>query len=161
MKDKTEQLVPLMRTDGLVTQPLGDEILVYDRHRHQAHSLSRSAAIVWNHCDGKTTVAEICELMTTEFETPMAEQIVLLGLAQLRKARLLEEPLTLSSSPVSAISRREAIRRVGLAAAAALPVVTSIVAPKAAQAANCTPNGQSCNGNGNCCSQSCVGNICV
>jgi len=161
MDEKAEQLVPQMRTDGLVTQPLGDEILVYDLHRHQAHSLSRSAAIVWNHCDGKTTVSEMCELLTTEFETPMAEQIVLLGLAQLRKARLLEESLSPSSSPVPAISRREVIRRVGLAAAAALPMVTSIIAPRAAQAANCTPNGQACNGNGNCCSHSCVGNICV
>jgi hypothetical protein len=162
MKEKREQLIPRMRTDGLVTQPLGDEILVYDRHRHQAHCLSRTAAAVWEHCDGKTTVAEMAELMAMELDTPVAEQVVWLGLDQLRKARLLEEPFTLSSSPIATMSRREAMRRVGLVTAAALPLVTSIIAPTAAQAAaSCTPTGQACNGNGNCCSHNCVGNICI
>ena len=161
MKEDREQLIPRMRTDGLVTQPLGDEILVYDRHRHQAHCLSRTAAAVWENCDGKTTVAEMAELMAMEFDTPDAEQVVWVGLDQLRKARLLEEPFTLSSSPIAGMSRREAMRRVGLVTAAALPVITSIIAPRAVQAASCTPNGGACNGNGNCCSHNCTGNICV
>ena len=160
MKNKGELCVPKMRKNGLVVQALGDEVLVYDWDRHRAHCLSRTAAAVWEHCDGKRTLEEIAELMALEFETPVAQDVVRLGLHQLRKARLLEEPFTLSS-PLAAMSRREAIRRVGLAAAVALPVVTSIIAPKAAQAANCRPLGDACNGNGNCCSQSCVGNICV
>ena len=161
MKEKAEQLVPLMRTEGLVIQGLADEILVYDQQRHQAHCLNRTAATVWKHCDGRRTIAEIIELMTKELDTPVGEQVIWLGLGQLRKARLLEEPVSLSSSPFAAVSRREAIRRVGLVAAAALPLVTSIIVPTAAQAANCTPNGQACNGNGNCCNHNCVGNICV
>jgi hypothetical protein len=150
-----------MRKDGLIIQALGDEVLVYDWDRRKAHCLSRTAAAVWEHCDGKRTLEEIAELMAVEFDTPVAEDIVCLGLHQLRKARLLEEPFTLSPAPIAAMSRREAMRRVGLAAAAALPVVTSIIAPKAAQAASCRPNGDPCNGNGNCCSHNCVGNICV
>lgn len=161
MKEKNEQVLPRMRKNGLVIQALADEVLVYDRDRNRAHCLNQTAATVWEHCDGKTTPAEMAELMAMGLDAPVAEQIVWLGLDQLRKATLLEEPFKLSSSPVAAISRREAIRRVGLVAAAALPVVTSIIAPKAAQAANCRPNGDLCNGNGNCCSNNCVGGICV
>ena len=162
MKEKVEQPVPRFRTEGVVVQELTDEVLVYDRHHHQAHCLNRTAATIWKLCDGKTTLAKMAEVMTQEFDTPVADEVVWLGLDQLRKARLLEEPFTLSSSPIAAMSRREAMRRVGLVAAAALPVVSSIIAPTAAQAAqSCTPNGQPCNGNGNCCSHNCTGNICV
>jgi hypothetical protein len=161
MKEKTEQLVPRMRTDGLVVQSLANEVLVYDQHRNRAHCLNQTAATIWKRCDGKMTLAEMCALMAEEFKTPMAEQAVGLALDQLRKARLLEEPITLSSSSPAAMSRREVIRRVGLAAAVALPMVTSIIAPKAAQAANCRPDGDTCSGNGNCCSHNCVGGICV
>jgi hypothetical protein len=103
----------------------------------------------------------MAELISKEFDTRVADEVLWLGLEQLRKARLLEEPIRPSTSPVTAISRREVIRRVGLAAAVALPMVTSIIAPKAAQAANCTPNGGTCNGNGNCCSHNCTGGICL
>ena len=162
MKEKTEQLVPRMRTEDVVVQELSDEVLVYDRRRHQAYCLNRTAATIWKICDGKTTPAKMAELMTKKFDTPVADDVIWFGLGQLQKASLLdEESLKLSSSPFAAMSRREAIRRLGLAAAVLLPVVTSIIAPKAALAASCTPNGGACNGNGNCCSHNCTGNICV
>lgn len=161
MKEKAKQSAPLMRTEGLVAQALADEILVYDSRRHKAHCLNRTAASLWKRCDGKTTIAQMCELMTEEFGAPVTEPVARIGLAQLRRARLLEEPIAQARSPIAGISRREVIRRVGAAAAVALPMVTSIIAPKAAQAANCRANGDTCNGNGNCCSHSCVGGICV
>lgn len=159
MKAKSE--LPRKRKAGLVVQELADEVLVYDSNSHRAHCLNWTASAVWKHCDGKTTPADMAGLMTIELDAPVAEELVWLGLDQLRKARLLETPISLSPSPITAMSRREAMRRVGLAAAAALPVVTSIIAPKAAHAASCRPNGDTCNGNGNCCSHNCVGGICV
>jgi hypothetical protein len=162
MKEKTEQLVPRMRTKEVVVQELGDEVLVYDRLCHRAYCLNRTAATIWKLCDGKTTLAKMAELMTKKFDTPVADDVIWFGLGQLQKARLVDEQsVAPSSSPFAAMSRREAMRRVGLAAAVLLPVVTSIIAPKAAQAASCTPNGEACHGNGNCCSHNCVGDICV
>ena len=51
--------LPRMREQGLVVDDLPDEVLVYDLDRHQAHCLNRTAALVWRHCDGQTTVKEI------------------------------------------------------------------------------------------------------
>jgi hypothetical protein len=42
-----------------------------------------------------------------------------------------------------------------------LPLVTSIVAPTAAQTASCLHNLQPCNANSQCCSNLCVANRCV
>ena len=58
------------------------------------------------------------------------------------------------TSPVSR-SRREAIRRMAVAAALALPIVTSVLAPEAAEAQTCLPNGKGCTISGQCCSGCC------
>jgi hypothetical protein len=91
---------------------------------------------------------------------PVDKDVLEFGLDQLEKAQLLEEPISRASNG-KAISRREVMRRIGVGAAVALPLVTSIIAPKAAQAANCTPNGQACTVNANCCSNNCVSLVCA
>jgi len=50
---------PLARQDRLVVQELSEEVLVYDLDRHRAHCLNRTAALIWRHCDGSTSVAEM------------------------------------------------------------------------------------------------------
>jgi hypothetical protein len=63
-----------------------------------------------------------------------------LALQSLRKANLIEEKaVDVREKPT--VSRRELMKTLGKAAAITLPVVTSIVAPEAAQAASCIPNG--------------------
>ena len=160
MKSKAGQIKPQARKEGLVVQRVEDEVLVYDRDRHKAHCLNETAAAVWTHCDGKTTVEEMARLLETQLEVPVDEAVLGFGLDQLEKAQLLEEPMSRASNG-NAISRREVMRRIGVGAAVALPLVTSIVAPRAANAANCKTTGQSCNGNGQCCSNNCTGNVCV
>jgi hypothetical protein len=61
------------------------------------------------------------------------ESVVLLALDELENAHLLVEPTV----PVEYLSRRVAIRRIAIAAAIALPLVTSIVAPASVQTASC------------------------
>ena len=160
MKSNAGQIKPQARKEGLVVQELEDEVLVYDQDRHKAHCLNETAAAVWKHCDGKTTVDEISTLLEKQLRMPVDKDVLEFGLDQLEKAQLLEEPISRASNG-KAISRREVMRRIGVGAAVALPLVTSIVAPKAAQAANCSANGQSCTVNANCCSNNCVGNICT
>jgi hypothetical protein len=74
-----------------------------------------------------------------------------LALRQLDRLQLLEQTIKLPLQLVG-VSRRQMIRNLGLAAAVAVPLVTSIVAPTAAQAATCVPSGQPCSTSILCCS---------
>ncbi len=58
-------------------------MLVYDRDRDEAHCLNATAARVWAHCGGVTTVAKMARLLSNEMRTPVAEEVVLLALEQL------------------------------------------------------------------------------
>ncbi len=130
--------LPLARRDGLLVEELGDETLVYDRESHEAHCLNRSAALVWRHCDGTTTVADMVSLLQQELDIPADESMVWLALDRVEKAQLLRQPPT-PARPGIDYSRRAVIRTLGRAGGIALvvPVVASIVAPHAAHAQSC------------------------
>lgn len=156
MKSKAGQIKPQARKEGLVIQRVEEEVLVYDQDRHKAHCLNQTAAAVWKHCDGKTTVDEISRLLEKQLGIPVEKNVLEFGLDQLEKAQLLVAPMSRASNG-KAISRREVMRRIGVSAAVALPLVTSIIAPRAANAVNCRATGQSCTANAECCSNNCVG----
>ena len=132
MKQENEQVVPRARKAGLVVKGLNDEILVYDLERNKAHCLNQSAAFVWKKCNGRRTVAEVAQALSKEFTVPGDEQTVWLALEQLSKCYLLEEKVARPAG-MPRISRRD-MMRIGAAAAFALPVIISIVAPTAANA---------------------------
>jgi coenzyme PQQ synthesis protein D (PqqD) len=144
MKKTTEnQQLALARRHGLVVQELPDEVLMYDLTQHKAHCLNQTAAFVWNHCDGETTVGEIAKLMEAEWQTAVSEDEVWLALDRLSKADLLEERIILPAAKAG-ISRRNAVRQLGLGAVLALPAVMSLVSPTAAQSASVPVPCQSC-----------------
>ena len=146
--------LPHARTTDLVTREMPDEILVYDLKRHKAHCLNQTAALVWKHCDGQRTIADIAGLIGNDLGTTVDERTVWLAVERLGKAHLLEERVNPpAGSP--RLSRREAVRRLGLGAALAMPVVISIVAPTAVSAATCRVNGLGCSSNSQCCSGCC------
>lgn len=140
MADKGEQVLPHARRDGVLFQAIDDEVIAYDTERHKAHCLNRTAAFVWEHCDGQTSVAEVASRLTREFEAPIDQTAVWLAVEQLGKARLLAE----TPQPPRGLSRREVLKRLGVAAALAVPLVTTIRMPAAAQGASCLPLGASC-----------------
>jgi len=160
MKREKERLVPEARREGLVVQELSGEVLVFDRERNKAHCLNSTAARVWGLCDGKTSVAQIARAIEEECNLPVDEDVIWLGVEQLSKTHLLSEQTALPDHK-SGLSRREVMKRIGVAAAVALPVITSIIAPSAAQAANCLPSGQSCTTSAQCCSGLCSGGTCA
>ena len=127
-------LLPRARTDHLVVEEVFDELVVYDLKRNQVHSLNSTAALVWQHCDGRTTYADMITLLQRKLDVPPQEELLSYTLERLQKAHLLERKVT-ASSPIygDKITRRQALRTMGVAVAL-LPVVTSIVAPRAAQA---------------------------
>ena len=160
MKRTPKAQLPQLRQHRLVVDDLPDEVLVYDLDRHQAHCLNRTAALVWRSCDGQSTPADIARRLTAELDTPISTDLVLLALAQLESQHLLERDEAMPAH-FAVLSRRQMVRRLGLAAAIAVPVVTSIVAPTAVQAATCNPPGAPCSPTIACCSVlGCTGSTC-
>lgn len=115
---------PLARTDELVVEQVGDEVLIYDQRIHDAHCLSAAAGQVWRACDGKTPPQQLGAQLGLDRRT------VERALEELDRCRLLD------GGSESGMTRRQATRRfakVGAAAAAA-PLIYSIVSPVAAAA---------------------------
>ncbi len=156
----TDQVLPLARKDGLVVQELPDEVLIYDLDRHKAHCLNPTAALVWNHCDGQMTMTEMIGILKEETHSPIDEDVVWLALDQLAKTHLLSEQV-IRPTGSGKLNRRDVMRRIGWAAAVALPLVTSIVAPSAVQAVTCRAPGQPCTTGVQCCSGVCNTTTCA
>jgi hypothetical protein len=146
-----ERQFPQARVECL-SREFGDEVLVYDLQRHVGHCLNLTAAAAWKLCDGKNGPSQIARTLTRQFSAPVDESEVLLALDQLADAHLLVEPVV----PAKRLSRRLALRRIGITAAIALPLVTSIVVPTPAQAASCFHGGTHCTSNVQCCSGFCT-----
>lgn len=151
-----KQISPIARKKSLIIKELPNETLVYDLETDKAHCLNETAARVWKNCDGRQTVAQLRELTEKETNSPVPEEMVWLALDQLEQFKLLE---TAVSQPpqISGMSRRQMIRLVG-AAAIAVPVITSIVAPRPAQAQSLLPPGSCCGNPNQCASNSCSQN---
>lgn len=128
---------PLARTEGLIVQELPDEVLVYDASNDKAHCLNQTAALVWKHCDGKNQVTDIAKIVGKELNAAVKDEFVWLALDQLEKEALLEKETNFSLK-TAGISRRDVIKRIGLASMVALPIVTSLLNPMSAKAGVCT-----------------------
>ena len=137
---------PKARRDGLLVDQVGDETIVYDGERQEAHSLNRSASIVWHHSDGTRSVQQLAALIGTELGINPDESLVTFALDELSRVNLLE---TGATSARDALSRREAVRRITIAGAAmvAVPVILSVAVPTPAMAASGTQNSQGQNNN--------------
>ena len=161
-------VMPRGRSDDLAIEELLDETLVYDLQRHRAHSLNRTATLVWRCCDGRTTVAAMAARLAEELGIQASEDLVLVALERLQRAHLLAEPAPMPPEG-AAYSRRDALRTLGLTAV--LPVIASILAPRAAHAQSCatscagqpdcSPCGRNANANCNrlCCNGRCMTRI--
>jgi hypothetical protein len=127
---------PLARTDGVLTETLDGELLVYDLDGDIASHLNRTAALVWRSCDGHHTVAELLTIVVEELGETADEDVVLMALDSLTEHGLISSGYEERGGAAVALSRRRFFRRFGVAGAAALnaPVVYSMVVPTAAAA---------------------------
>ena len=158
MKNLSKQLTPQARSNGIVVEELADEVLVYDLNRDRAHCLNQTAANVWKLCDGKSSPSEIASRLGTELEPATAQEVVWTAIDQLSRAGLLENKL---KRPTAVISRRDVMKKIAVAAAIVVPVVTTVVAPKAMHAATCRPSMAACDSSAQCCSGVCNAGRCV
>ncbi len=156
MKDSQ---IPVARKEGMVIQEMPNEVLVYDLETNKAHCLNQTAAAVWKSCDGKNTAADITNLLAKTSGSPVQEDLIWLAIDQLNEINLLEAPIT---PKFNGQSRREVIKKVGLAAVIALPLISSLVAPKAAHAGTVPNPGGSCTVDQDCPpGLRCVNGVCI
>jgi hypothetical protein len=150
MDTRFVQTLPKARVDRLIVRELADELIVYDLDREKALCLNEASAIVWRHCDGKSTVAEAKRSLEKSIGTSIDEDVVWLALNQLRKSSLLDAEG--NTGTMWKVSRRDVALKY-LPAALALPVILSIAAPTKGQAASapCVATGNVCNAATNCC----------
>jgi hypothetical protein len=117
---------PLARSEDLVVEEMGGDVLVYDLRVDRAHALRAEAARVWRCCDGRTTAEGLAAAAGVDGETAAR------ALAELEACDLLE------GAPGRArdSTRREAgvkLARVAGAAAVA-PLIASLAVPATAAA---------------------------
>lgn len=158
--------IPQARREDLVVQELAGEQLVYDMRRHKAFCLNETSAAIWSACDGIRNIAEIRLIAEGRLDSSISEDLVWLALDQLNKQDLIEGDFRIESI-LPGLTRRQIVQKIGLASITALPLVTSLIAPKPVHAASaCNNVGGSCNcpqgtGNGQACSQQNCGPNCL
>ncbi len=106
-------------------------VIVYDELTDTGHVLNAATAIVFDACDGFTTIEEMARRVSARTMLPEDVDLVLVTLAELRDNGLLEnnDPTTQALSSIKpGISRRQVLQRLALGAAAIaiFPSVLSI-----------------------------------
>jgi hypothetical protein len=135
----------------LLLEPIGDELVVYDAERKEAHCLKGLGAFVFSNCDGETDPAVLAVLATAKLGEPIdtvhVEQVLveLDGLA-----------LMVRGPSARGISRRDMMRRSALVGASAfvVPVISTYVPPPSTHKSfvpcdkracqQCCPKGDNC-----------------
>ena len=151
--ERSREVSPEARRARLLVREVADELVVYDLERHHAHGLNRAAALIWRHCDGRTTVTELAAVLRRELGAACDETAVWMALRRLGKAHLLQGRVTVPAQAVGC-SRRELVRR--MAVLGGLSLVSSILVPGPAQAQSaCRPDGALCTSSLQCCTGCC------
>lgn len=151
---------PLARTNVTV-KPLADELLVYDLDSDQAACLNQTASLVWKYCDGAHDVSAITQAVSTDLGTPVESGVVWYALKQLGDKDLLQTRVT-APVELGRLSRRDFLKNAALVSAGvAIPVIVSLSAPKAADAASCGGTSTPCRIASDCCSLTCIEGFCI
>ncbi len=150
---------PRARTRNVNTARLNGEIVITDLVNADAHLLNRSAALVWQACDGNRSVSQIAAHVSSQLGSPVDEKFVWYTLEQLSTKNLLEQPAALPAR-AKGLTRRDMLRAGLVGAAVVLPVIVTMTAPKPTHAQSCLAGGQLCSVNSDCCSNQCSG-VCL
>lgn len=125
---------PVAREEDLLVEQVADETVVYDNRTKEAHCLSPLAAVVFAHCDGRTTVDQLATLAAERLGEPIDPPRVVDALEQLQERDLLAVP------PRDGMSRRQMVGKSAAAAGAlaGASLITTIAAPSAIAANTAT-----------------------
>ncbi len=155
MTKQSRSALPKARSTRLVVRELDSETIIYDLKSHKATCLNAFSAQVWRLCDGNRTVYDITEALAP---ADPAEGAVALALKKLTQAGLLTGMIH-GAHPADGAPTRRAVIHGALALAAAIPVVTTITVPTAAQIPSTECKllqvGERCIVDSDCCSGTC------
>lgn len=133
-----QKKLPVARSEGLLVENVGNEIVAYDSATKEAHCLTPLAAAVFASCDGRTGLDGLIENASERFGMPVNAEQVRNALAQLEERNLLE-----GGARIGGISRRDMIRKSAVVSgvAVATPLISSVFAQPAlaANSATCGP----------------------
>jgi len=116
---------PLARKSNLFAENLPEEVILYDKFNNKVHCLSKTAAAIWESCDGTRSVDDLARIVEAKLGAPADRKMVVLALEELEKADLLEAGSGIV--PDAALtSRREAVGKIAMASTA---LVATIAAP--------------------------------
>lgn len=117
--------------------------------------MNETAALVWHLCDGKRSVSDICFTLSENWQTIVSAELIWLTLEQFKRDDLLEKTTEFSGN-FDGLSRREAVKKIGLTSLIALPMISPIIAPSAVIAqSGGFPTGVSCSADSQCLSGNC------
>jgi hypothetical protein len=156
--------MPKRRECDLVIENLKDEILVYDERSAKIHCLNGGTAVVFRHCDGRTSISKMAEMLCPDPKAS-SEAYLAVGLALAELGRLdLVCNIPDRLEEMGRTSRRDFALKFGTAVGL-VPAVMSVMAPSVAMAASCGNENQiccsgdtPCNSGLGCCSKTSSGN---
>jgi hypothetical protein len=119
--------LPKARTRNLLEQNLKYETMIYDLTTNKAFHLNETLSAVYQACGQNQTFDEL------KRESKFTDDFIHLALDELKRNNLLADEY---DSPFKSTSRREVIKKVGLATMFTLPLITALSAPIAARAAS-------------------------
>jgi hypothetical protein len=145
---------PKSKIENIVVQDFENEVLIYDLAINRVFCLNETATMIYRLCDGKKSIGDIAELLSRQMKEPITEDFVWLALDGFKRDNLLANSSEIFLN-FNGFSRREMIRRAGLATMAALPLVIGVIAPTAAQAQSDLCFNVDCNDGNVCTFDSC------
>ncbi|MFV0389277.1 MAG: PqqD family protein [Pyrinomonadaceae bacterium] len=132
-------LKPKSRENEIVTQKTNDDLLLFDLESNNAYCLNSSNALIYSLCDGTRTIEQITEAFNRSSKSQVSADFIHLGIKGLSENRLIEDDSI--DDEIASPSRRDLIKKIGIASAVALPIIYSVSAPTAANAQSCVAPG--------------------
>jgi Coenzyme PQQ synthesis protein D (PqqD) len=146
---------PKTRNENIVLREFDNEVLIYDLIINKAYSLNETSTMIWQLCDGTHSIAEISQILSQQSNQSISEDLIWLALEGFKKENLLEQVEEIEIN-FNGLSRRQIIKKVGLASMVMLPVISSVVSPTAANAASLAALKASCTSPSQCASGNCT-----
>jgi hypothetical protein len=100
-----------LKSRAVAAEAVGDGLSVFDHEQNQSYALNATSALVFQHCDGRTSPQQLTELLRHKLNVPPAEaeQLTRLALNELQEAGLLQSGVASMPPPTATYSRREAL----------------------------------------------------
>jgi len=134
---------PVARKGDIFAENLPEEVILYDKTNNKVHCLNKTAAAIWESCDGTRTVDDLAHIVKAKSGAPSDRKLVLLALEELEKADLLEAGSVMLPD-AGLTSRREAVGKIALAGTALVATIVA-AAPTAHASSHVCATAVGCN----------------